>query len=111
MGVGTKNNPNYDPYANLPKQVDYSPILPALSENQKVVDLAQVQSQIFSIQQVNLDREMQFAMNTQLGVAKLDEHLSEIKLDYMQRMSALENRHQEKMAASTGDIPSPATDD
>jgi hypothetical protein len=87
--------------------VDYSGTAPYLSDNHKTVELAQIQSQSFQMHQLNLDREMQLAMNTQLGFAKLDTNLRTLRLEYVQKMTALENRHQEKMAASTGDIPSP----
>jgi hypothetical protein len=106
MGVGTKANPNYDPYANQPKQVDYSEASAYASDDNKTTSLAQIQSQEFQIWQTGLDRELQHASEITLGVARLDEHLQSSQLDYFKQMNAEENRHVEKMAAS-GEMPAP----
>jgi hypothetical protein len=98
MGVGTKTNPNYDPNYGRPAPVDYSGAAPYLSDNHKTVELAQIQSQQFQMHQLNLDREMQFAANTQLGFEKLDTNLRSLKLEYVQQMTAEENRHVERLA-------------
>lgn len=110
MGIGTKANPNYDPASAYPSPVDYSEALRYGSDNHKTVELAQIQSQQFQVHQLNLDREMQFAANTELGLEKLDTKLQVSRLEYFQQMTAEENRHREKMAASNGDIPLPKFD-
>ncbi len=98
MGVGTKANPNYDPNHGRPDPVDYSGTMPYLSDNQKTVELAQIQSQQFQMHQSNLDREMQFAANVTSAIEGLDANLRVSKLEFVQQMTAEENRHVERLA-------------
>src|SRR5678815_2049166 len=98
MGVGTKANPNYDPSLSYPAPVDYSKALPYLSDNQKTVELAQIQSQQFQMNQLNLDREMQWAAKIELACEGLDTKLHISKLGFTQQMTAEENRHGERLA-------------
>ena len=122
MGVLTKGNPNYNPYAGI-QPVDYSAILPALSDNNKTIELAQIHSQQVGMEQLNLDREMQQAATIELGLESLDTKIHISKLEYIQRMSAEENRHTERLAESNdklrrlqkthsteADLPSPEID-
>ncbi|HSA58467.1 MAG TPA: hypothetical protein VLJ37_02125 [bacterium] len=98
MGVGTKANPNYDPSSAYPSPVDYSEALRYGSDDHKTVELAQIQSQRFQMHQLNLDREMQFAANVQLAIEGLDTNLRVSKLEFVQQMTAEEDRHAERLA-------------
>jgi len=83
---------------NTPSPVDYSEASSYLSDNNKIVALAQVQAQEFALQQASLDREMQLAANLELGIEKLDTKLETARLEFTQQMAAEENRHIEKVA-------------
>ncbi|HSA59750.1 MAG TPA: hypothetical protein VLJ37_08710 [bacterium] len=88
------------------KPVDYSEALQYASDNNKTTALGQIQAQGFALQQASLDRQMQLAAQLELGIEKLDTKLQASKLEYVQRMTAEENRHVEKVARSGG-IPEP----
>lgn len=83
---------------NTPSPVDYSEASSYLSDNNKIVGLAQVQAQELALQQASLDREMQLAANLELGIEKLDTRLQTARLEFTQQMTAEENRHIEKAA-------------
>lgn len=81
-----------------PKQVDYSQALMYMSDNDKITNLAQVHAGVFELQQADADREMQAAAKLEQGLETLDTNLQVSKLDYIQRMTAEENRHIEAIA-------------
>ncbi len=93
-----------------------------MSDANKTTALFQIESQASALQQAALDREMQLAANLELGIEKFDTKLQTSKLDYIQQMTAEENRHTEKLAklslgsgprvhvTSGSDIPEPSTE-
>lgn len=68
------------------------------SDNSKTVALGQIQGTEFALQQASLDREMQLAANLELTIEKFDTKLQVSKMEYVQQMSAEENRHVEAVA-------------
>ncbi|HEX5035549.1 MAG TPA: hypothetical protein VFX30_00100 [bacterium] len=82
---------------NAAPAADNSDALLYLSDNNKTTSLAQIQSQRLQMLQVGIDRQMQHAADLELGLEKLDTNLQVSRLDFVQRMSAEENRHVEKM--------------
>jgi len=110
------------PAASYPDPIDYSTAMMYSSKNNKTTSLAQIESQSFALQQASLDRQMQLAANLELGIEKLDTKLQTSRLDYIQNMTAEENRHTEKMAklgigsgprvhvTSGSDIPEPTAE-
>ncbi len=91
---------------------DYSDAMVAMSDNNKQVALAQIQSQEMQMQQAAMDREMQLAANLELSFEKFDTKLQVAKLDYFQQMTAEENRHVERIATlQSGHTSGPALPD
>jgi len=87
---------------------DNSDAMIVASNNSKQVALAQVLSQEFTLQQASMDREMQQSANLELGLEKLDTKLEVSKMEFVQAMTAEENRHTERMASAG--IPEPSFD-
>ena len=81
-----------------PPAIDYSAAMAYASDNNKTTALAQIMSQEFAIQQASVDRQMQLAANLELGIEKLDTKLQMRELEFIQTMTAEQNRHQEKLA-------------
>lgn len=95
------------------------------SDNNKVTALAQVQESTFEMQQATTDRELQQASDLELGIETLDTNLQTSQMDYIQQMSAEEDRHVEVMAAGgaealaaiestyslSSDLPAPTSTD
>lgn len=81
-----------------PKPVDYSAAERHASDNNSEITQAQIASQEFALHQSTLDRETQHSADLLLGVEKLSTNLETSKLNYIQQMSAEENKHAEFMA-------------
>ncbi|HSA60013.1 MAG TPA: hypothetical protein VLJ37_10060 [bacterium] len=102
-----------------PKPEKNSEALMYASDANKTIALDQILAQKSALQQASLDRQMQLAANLELGIEKLDTKLQTSSLDYIQNMTAEENRHMERMAklgigrgprvhvTSGSDIPEP----
>jgi hypothetical protein len=71
-----------------------------LSDNDSEIALAMVGQQQFAISQAALDRDLQRAASLELSLEKFDTNLQVSKMNYIQEMTAEENRHIEKMAQS-----------
>lgn len=78
--------------------VDYSAAMMYASDNNKTTALAQIQAGEFAMQQATVDRQMQLAANLELGLERLDTNLQMGKLQFIQQMTAEQNRHAEKIA-------------
>ena len=103
--------------AKMESQENMAEAMRYTSDNNKAVALGQIQGTEFALEQASLDREMQLAANLELGIEKLDTSLSLSKMEYIQQMSAEENRHVETMAgmsaisAGRSDSPSSGSGD
>ncbi|HEX5035169.1 MAG TPA: hypothetical protein VFW62_11880 [bacterium] len=75
-----------------------------MSDNDKITNLAQVHAGVFQLQQADVDREMQNAANLEQGLEALDTKLQVGKLDYIQQMTAEENRHIETIAEAGNNL-------
>lgn len=108
MGGGDPGSVSYPP------PIDYSAAMMYQSDNNKTIAMGQIMAQQFAMQQASMDRQMQLAVNLELGLERLDTKLQVAKLNYLQFMTEEENRHVEKMTeigveldeARAGDAPS-----
>lgn len=69
-----------------------------ISDNNKTVALAQIDAQMFALQQASIDREMTLSAKLELGIEKFDTNLQIAKLDFFQQMNAEQNSHVEALA-------------
>lgn len=83
-----------------PPPIDYSAVMAYQSDNNKTTALAQITAQEFALQQSSVDRQMQLAANLELGLERLDTNLQIGKLQFIEHMTAEQNRHQEKLASA-----------
>ncbi len=111
--LGPPQGPSPKELAEMERQENMAESMRYTSDNNKFTAIAQIQGMEFALQQASLDREMQLAANLELGIEKLDTRLQVSKMEYMQQMSAEENRHIEAMAGmgaiSVGHSSSPTT--
>ncbi len=81
----------------MPAPVDYSNAMMAMSNNQLSGQLANTGAMIIGLTQASADRQMQISAQRDIAMETLDTKVQIAKLNYLQSMSAEENRHVERM--------------
>ena len=87
-----------------PPPVDYSAAIEYESDTNKTTALAQINESSYELMQSSQDRQMQNAANLELGMETLDTKLQTDQLDYVQQMTAEEDRHIESLAGSASQL-------
>lgn len=113
LGPQPERGPSPAELLEMERKENESEAMRLASDNNKTVALAQIHAQEFAMQQASLDREMQIAAQIELGLERLDTSLQMSKMEYIQHMSAEENRHREAMVKlnvlTVGPSSSPTT--